>query len=82
MIPFPPPKTDNTIYTDALNGTNIYELKELIGSRLDVKDEKMCICGDLLNLGDIAVLVVPIDKAAPKGRETHTPSAADDKRCA
>lgn len=38
-----PPKTDGTIYTDALNGTNIYELKELIGSRLDVKDEKMCI---------------------------------------
>ena len=63
-----PPKTDGTIYTDALNGTNIYELKELIGSRLDVKDEKMCICGDLLNPGDIAVLVVPIDKAAPKGR--------------
>ena len=63
-----PPKTDGTIYTDALNGTNIYELKELIGSRLDVKDEKMCICGDLLNTGDIAVLVVPIDKAAPKGR--------------
>lgn len=63
-----PPKTDDTIYTDALNGTNIYELKELIGSRLDVKDEKMCICGDLLNPGDIAVLVVPIDKAAPKGR--------------
>ena len=28
----------------------------------------MCICGDLLNPGDIAVLVVPIDKAAPKGR--------------
>lgn len=63
-----PPKTDDTIYTDALNGTNIFALKELIGSRLDVKDEKMQICGDLLDPGDIAVLVVPIDKAAPKGR--------------
>ena len=63
-----PAKSNDTIYTDALNGTNIYELKELIGSKLDIKNEKLCICGDLLNPGEIAVLVVPIDKAAPKGR--------------
>ena len=63
-----PAAAENEIYVSAEHGTNIYELKELIGSRLDVKDEKMCICGDLLNPGDIAVLVVPIDKAAPKGR--------------
>ena len=63
-----PKNTDDTVYTDALGGTNIYELKELIGSKLEIKNEKLCICGDLLDTGDIAVLVVPIDKAAPKGR--------------
>ena len=63
-----PEKTNDTIYTDALNGTNIHELKELIGSKLNVKNDSLCICADLLCPGDIAVLVVPIDKAAPKGR--------------
>lgn len=63
------PKPDaDEIYTDALNKINIFELKEMIGRKLDVKSETMQICGDLLNEGDFAVLVVPIDKAAPKGR--------------
>lgn len=59
---------NDTIYTDALNKTNINELKELIGSNLNIKNETLSICADLLNPGDVAVLVVPIDKAAPKGR--------------
>ena len=59
---------NDTIYTDALNKTNINELKELIGSKLNIKTETLSICADLLNPGDVAVLVVPIDKAAPKGR--------------
>ena len=59
---------NDTIYTDALNKTNINELKELIGSKLNIKNETLSICADLLNPGDVAVLVVPIDKAAPKGR--------------
>lgn len=63
----PKPAADE-IYTDALNKINIFELKEMIGRKLDVKSETMQICGDLLNEGDFAVLVVPIDKAAPKGR--------------
>ena len=59
---------NDTIYTDALNKTNINALKELIGSKLNIKNETLSICADLLNPGDVAVLVVPIDKAAPKGR--------------
>lgn len=67
LTAIPEAKADE-IYTDALNKTNIYELKEMIGKKLDVKSETMKICGDLLSVGDFAVLVVPIDKAAPKGR--------------
>jgi len=63
-----PAYSNDTIYTDALNKTNINELKELIGSKLNIKNETLSICADLLNPGDVAVLVVPIDKAAPKGR--------------
>ncbi len=63
----PEPKADE-IYTDALRGTNIYELKEKIGALLNLNNESVRICADLLSPSDIAVLVVPIDKAAPKGR--------------
>ena len=64
---FPVP-TENTIYVSAKNGKNIYELKEMIGHLIgEVKTEKR-IVADLLSPGDLAVLVVPIDSAAPKGR--------------
>ncbi len=56
------------IYASAATGKNIYELKEKIAS-LAVTDElKLRLVGDLLKPSDFAVLVVPIDKAAPKGR--------------
>lgn len=63
-----PAAAEDEIYTDAANGTGISELKELIGKKLDVRSETLKICGDLLDPGDTALLVVPIDKAAPKGR--------------
>jgi [FeFe] hydrogenase H-cluster maturation GTPase HydF len=46
----------------------IEELKELIGTTLDITEDKFRIVGDLIHPGDIVVLVTPIDKAAPKGR--------------
>ena len=60
-------------YTDgiavsALKKMNIDALKERIAELTRTDSEKLKICGDLLNEGDIAVLVVPIDSAAPKGR--------------
>lgn len=58
----------NEIYVSAKNGTNIAELRELIGHLVKTDTESRRIVGDLLNTGDIAVLVTPIDKAAPKGR--------------
>ena len=60
--------TEQSIYASAATGQNIYELKERIAS-LAVTDElKLRLVGDLLNPSDFAILVVPIDKAAPKGR--------------
>ena len=60
--------TEHFIYASAATGQNIYELKEKIAS-LAVTDElKLRLVGDLLEPSDFVVLVVPIDKAAPKGR--------------
>mgnify|MGYP004677336547 FL=1 len=59
---------EQSIYASAATDQNIYELKEKIAS-LAVTDElKLRLVGDLLEPSDFAILVVPIDKAAPKGR--------------
>lgn len=59
---------EQSIYASAVTGQNIYELKERIAS-LAVTDElKLRLVGDLLEPSDFVILVVPIDKAAPKGR--------------
>ena len=59
---------EQSIYASAVTGQNIYELKERIAS-LAVTDElKLRLVGDLLETSDFVILVVPIDKAAPKGR--------------
>lgn len=48
--------------------TNIYELKEFITTLVPSDQTSRRIVGDLIHPGDFIVLVVPIDKAAPKGR--------------
>ena len=60
--------TEQFIYASAATGQNIYELKEKIASLAVTDDLKLRLVGDLLEPSDFAVLVVPIDKAAPKGR--------------
>ena len=52
----------------ALHGKNIHELREKIASLISVKDQTLKIVGDVIKPGELALLVVPIDKAAPKGR--------------
>ncbi|MDO4313733.1 MAG: [FeFe] hydrogenase H-cluster maturation GTPase HydF [Eubacteriales bacterium] len=56
------------IWASAEKKTNIHELKELIASLVPSEDMKLRIVGDLIRPSDFVVLVVPIDKAAPKGR--------------
>ena len=59
---------DNTIVVSSKTGENIYELKELIGRIAVGSKEEKYLVSDLLNAGDMTVLVIPIDESAPKGR--------------
>ncbi len=59
---------DAVMWVSAANQTNIYELKERIASLAPTGENIRRIVGDLIKPSDLAVLVVPIDKAAPKGR--------------
>lgn len=58
----------NEIIVSASTGYNIDRLKEMIAENGKVEENKLRIIGDLINPSDFVVLVVPIDKAAPKGR--------------
>lgn len=58
---------DNEISVSAENGAGIEELKHRLGELIPKADNKRLL-GDLINGGDTVVLVIPIDKAAPKGR--------------
>ena len=62
-----PADTDREIFVSALHNTRIFELKERIAALKPQEPEKHLIA-DKLPAGSLAVLVVPIDKAAPKGR--------------
>ena len=59
---------ENDIWVSAKDGTNIERLKEKIGSLQNVEEEERYIVSDLIKAGDTVLLVIPIDKAAPKGR--------------
>ncbi|MBQ7117876.1 MAG: [Clostridia bacterium] len=63
-----PESSENEIYVSALTGENIHAFKELMAKiAKDTASEKF-IVSDLINEGDTVLLVIPIDKAAPKGR--------------
>ena len=57
-----------TAFVSASTGEGIYELKEQIAAIAAVEEPEKYLVRDLLDPSDIAVLVVPIDSAAPKGR--------------
>ncbi len=63
-----PSLADRTILVSAVTGYHLRELKELIAAQKPDAAEGRRIVGDLLSPGDLAVLVVPVDSAAPKGR--------------
>ena len=62
------PQVDDGMLVSAEQNTGIYELKEKIASLVKSDREPKRLCSDLIGEGDLVVLVVPIDKAAPKGR--------------
>ena len=63
-----PKPGENEIYVSARDGVNIDELKDKMAALVKASDEQKFIVGDLIEPNDKIVLVVPIDKAAPKGR--------------
>ncbi len=63
-----PQSEENEIYVSATENEGIFELKEML-SKIKPKGELSGkLVGDLLNSGDVVLLITPIDSAAPKGR--------------
>ena len=63
-----PSNTDKNVYVSAKDGKGINELKEMLGKFKGTVGNTKYIVADLLTPGDIVILVIPIDEAAPKGR--------------
>lgn len=58
----------NRICVSVLEKTHINELKEKLARLVKTDNQKLQLVGDLIHPADLVVLVIPIDKAAPKGR--------------
>lgn len=52
----------------ALTGDGVWELKERVARLVKTREQTGKLVGDLVQPGDVLILVVPIDKSAPKGR--------------
>lgn len=63
-----PQPNEHEIWVSAVNGTNIQECKELLAKLGSASMTERPLVSDLLEPLDTVVLVIPIDKAAPKGR--------------
>ena len=63
-----PEEKQREIYVSTLKKERIEELKERIAAIGKVSDGKLQLVGDLIHPSDLVLLVIPIDKAAPKGR--------------
>ncbi len=58
----------NSLLVSAKTKENVNELKEMIARLSKDRENTKTIISHMLNKNDIAVLVVPIDESAPKGR--------------
>lgn len=63
-----PALRDDEMLISALERTHITELKEKIAALASSEEPRQRLVADLIDPLDLVVLVVPIDKAAPKGR--------------
>ena len=68
LKPEHPEAKENEIYVSATEKIHIEELKEQIGTLVKSDAGKLQLVGDLIHPDQLVVLVIPIDKAAPKGR--------------
>ncbi len=63
-----PDSLEHAVPVSAVTGEGFHQLKERLAALMPQEDDGRKIVSDLLTPGDLVVLVVPIDKAAPKGR--------------
>ncbi|MBQ7732547.1 MAG: [Synergistaceae bacterium] len=61
-------REDSGLFVSALTGEKVDTLKEKIAALAKNTKPSKRLIADKLNAGDVVVLVIPIDKAAPKGR--------------
>lgn len=59
---------DIEIYVSSVNRENIGEFKNRLATLLKDEEKRFPLVSDLVEKGDIVVLVIPIDESAPKGR--------------
>lgn len=59
---------DDGLAVGALTGDGVWELKERVARLVKTREQTGKLVGDLVQPGDVLILVVPIDKSAPKGR--------------
>ncbi|MGN1014902.1 MAG: [FeFe] hydrogenase H-cluster maturation GTPase HydF [Butyricicoccus sp.] len=62
------PASDSVMAVSAHTGEGIHDLKERLARLVVDPHSGRCLVRDLLQPNDVAILVVPIDSAAPKGR--------------
>ncbi len=63
-----PQETDDTLFVSAATGRGIDRLKQRLGAFAPQLKKEKHLIADLLEPGDTVVLVIPIDRSAPKGR--------------
>ena len=68
QVPGNPAPGRAVLDVSAATGEHIHEMKELLARMVPEENQGRRLVGDLLEKGDFVLLVVPIDKAAPKGR--------------
>jgi [FeFe] hydrogenase H-cluster maturation GTPase HydF len=56
------------VCASTFNSSGIAEVKQQIIANSNFEDVEPALVGDLIQAGDLVVLVTPIDKSAPKGR--------------
>ena len=62
-----PAAGEGEIYVSAESGYGINDLRELLGHIAGKAESRRVLVGDLIDPGDVVVLVTPIDESAPKG---------------
>jgi len=79
------PAVEHTAYVSARTREGIQQLKEQMARLTSQETDEKRLAADLVKPFDTVILVVPIDKAAPKGRRARRPAdrgaAEHDSRC-